>query len=116
MPHDEQISTRVSIGEIGRSLARLEAAQGRHEEKLDEIKEQTLKTNGYVGRHEERLNGLDREVRDLKGRRPGSHELKRASDRPDAITVNVPINAKTIAALLAAAAALAAAAWQGGLL
>jgi hypothetical protein len=60
----------MTIGEISRSLARLEESQSKQTVKLDEIKEQTVKTNGYVGRHEVRLAGLDREVRDLKRAHP----------------------------------------------
>lgn len=56
----------MTIGEISRSLARLEKSQSEQTVKLDEIKEETSKTNGYVGRHEVRLNGLDREIRDIK--------------------------------------------------
>lgn len=56
----------MNAWEIGRTLARLEEAQKTHGEKLDEIKEQTMKTNGFVGRHEVRLDGLDRELRDFK--------------------------------------------------
>lgn len=92
----------MAAGEVGRSLERIEASLWAHGQKIDDIKEQTAKTNGYVGRHEERLNGIDREMRDLK-RAPAHHAMKRASDRPDAITLNIPMNGKTIAALLVAA-------------
>lgn len=59
----------MQLGEIGRALERLEEGQRAHGDKLDEIKEQTLKTNGAIGRHEVRLNVLDREMRDLKRER-----------------------------------------------
>lgn len=49
----------MTIGEISRSLARLEKSQGEQTIKLDVIKEQTLKTNGFVARHEERLKVLE---------------------------------------------------------
>ncbi len=60
------MSDEMNSGEISRVLARLERGQAAHGAKLDEIREQTMKTNGYVGRHEERLTMLDRDVRDLK--------------------------------------------------
>lgn len=105
----------MTVGEIGRSLLRLETSQREQNEKLDEIKEQTAKTNGFVGRHEERLNGLDREVRDLKrGGHRTTHTLARQSDRPDATTFTIPNNVlKAIGVVLGAAIAAAIAAFLG---
>ncbi len=93
----------MAIGEIVRTLRRLESSQHEQNDKLDAIKAQTAKTNGFVGRHEERLNSLDREM----GRR--THPQDRAVDRGDAIAINVPMNAKTITTLLLVLAALIAA-------
>lgn len=107
----------MTIGEISRSLARLEKSQHEQTEKLDEIRDQTVKTNGYVGRHEERLNVLDREVRDIK-RLPRLHEMKRAEDKGGFITMQIPvglIDAKKIAAIVASVIAGLIAAWKAGL-
>lgn len=49
----------ITPGEISRSLKRLEDSQQRQTETLDEIKEQTTKTNG-------RVSGHDREIKDIK--------------------------------------------------
>lgn len=83
----------LSNGEIARALARLEKSQGEQNGKLDEIKAQTTKTNGIVIRHEEKLLSHDREIRDLKQRGPdGKHGFRRASDKPDAMTVTISRN------------------------
>lgn len=105
----------MTIGEISRSLARLERSQSEQTVKLDEIKSQTVKTNGYVGRHEERLNGLDREIRDLKGRRIYPHDQRRADDKPDAITFSIPTTKKTVAVVLSVAGGIIAAAFTAAL-
>lgn len=104
--HDDE--KRMSIGEIGRTLARLEESQRQQTEKLEEIRSQTTT---FVGRHEERLNGIDREIRDLKlARHPfvSSVSNARVTDRGDAIAINIPVNTKTIVALLLALAAIVA--------
>jgi uncharacterized coiled-coil protein SlyX len=105
----------MTIGEITRSLARLEKSQAEQTTKLDEIKTQTVKTNGYVGRHEVRLDGLDREVRDLK-RAPvvEDHSLTRVSDRTDAMTLTIPNKViKSVIAFLILALASAVASYFG---
>lgn len=111
----------MTIGEISRSLARLETSQREQIEKLDEIKDQTSKTNGYVGDHERRLNRLDEEVRDLKRPHQHHHDLKRSADRPNAITVSIPITKTSMTMLFTVvggiiAAALTAAARLFGLM
>jgi hypothetical protein len=64
-------------------------------ESLAKISEQVTKTNGRVNGHDQRFVGIDREIRELK--RPHAiHEAKRVTDRSDAITLNIPINAKTV--------------------
>ena len=109
----------MTIGEISRSLVRLEKSQGEQTIKLDEIKSQTVKTNGFVGRHEERLSVLDREVRDLKRARIVQHASRRASDNHELITLNIPTNKKaltlmfTVAGGMIASAFLAAAKLMG---
>ena len=94
----------MTIGEISRSLARLEKSQSEQTSKLDEIKEQTVKTNGYVGRHEVRLNGLDREMRDLK--REHQHAPPAVPDAGESFGVKInPGMWKLIAAALGAGGA-----------
>ena len=94
----------MTIGEISRSLARLEKSQSEQTSKLDEIKEQTVKTNGYVGRHEVRLNGLDREMRDLK--REHHHAPPAVPDAGESFGVKIsPGMWKLIAAALGAGGA-----------
>ncbi len=100
----------MTIGEISRSLARLEKSQYEQSVKLDEIQDQTSKTNGYVGRHEERLNGIDREIKDLKGRRVHPHAQLRAADKPDAITLNIPITKTSMTLMLSVVGGIIAAA------
>ena len=56
----------LSLGEIGRALTRLEQGQTSHGEKLDEIRAQTVKTNGFVGRHEERRAAQQRSIASLQ--------------------------------------------------
>lgn len=75
---------------------------------LRKIQEQTTKTNG-------RVDGHDREFADLKKHRVGTHEQRRASDTANAITINVPINSKTIIAIFASALAIAVMGWKSGL-
>ncbi len=83
----------MTIGEIGRSLARLEASQVEQNEKLDVIKEQTIKTNGTVGRHEVRLGVLDREMREMRRAHPPTpHQLPTlpvATNEGEAIQIKV---------------------------
>lgn len=105
----------MTTGEISRSLARLERSQHEQTVKLDEIKSQTVKTNGYVGRHEERLNGLDREILDLKGRRVHAHDQRRADDHHDAITFSIPTTTKTVTLVLTVAGGIIAAAFTAAL-
>ena len=100
----------MTIGEIARSLARLEASQREQTQKLDEIKEQTTKTNGSVLRHEDKLVAHDREIRDLKRSR-ATHELKRATDTAEAITLSIPTNKKALTVMLSTAGAIIAAAF-----
>src|SRR4051812_9795322 len=87
MPHQDE----MSIGEIGRSLTRLELSQKVQTEKLDEITEQTTRTNGNLIRHDEWLKRHDSEIRDLKRGQPdgGSHNLRRAADKKDALTFTI---------------------------
>ena len=56
----------LSLGEIGRALTRLEQGQTSHGEKLDEIRAQTVQTNGFVARHEERLAAQQRIIASLQ--------------------------------------------------
>lgn len=100
----------MTPGEIGRSLKRLEDSQAIQTQKLDEIKQQTTKTNGRVDR-------LEDDVVDLKRHhhRTGTHEQRRVGDSPNAITISIPINRQTIIALLSAAAAIAVMGWKAGL-
>lgn len=92
----------MTVGEIGRSLTRLETSQREQTEKLDAIKEQTTKTNGAVIRHEEKLQAHDREIRDLKrGVAPANsgHNLRRTADRKDAMTFTIARNTVISAAI-----------------
>jgi hypothetical protein len=102
----------MTPGEIGRSLKRLEDSQAFQTETLAEIKIQTTRTNG-------RVTAVERDVRDLKHeRRVEHHESKRATDRPDVITLSIPvgaINARTVTASVAAIIAGLVAAWKAGL-
>lgn len=105
----------MNIGEIGRSLTRLENSQREQNEKLDEIRDQTMKTNGTLLVHEERLKFL--ESRDRR-RAHHQHEMKRTSDRSDVITLNIPagvLDAKKMAAVVAGVLAGLVAAWKAGL-
>lgn len=112
-------SEDMTIGEIGRTLRRLEDSQSLQMTKLDEIKEQTTKTNGTVIRHEERLNSHDREIRDLKRSTPHpadsrQHTMRRAADQPGAMTLTVPKNTLiAIGVVLGTAIATAIAALLG---
>lgn len=79
------------------------------------ITKQTTETNGRMLRLESRADGHDIEFRDLK--RPDvQHPLQRATDSPNAITVNIPMNVKTIGVIVAFIIALAMAGWKAGLL
>ena len=106
----------MTNGEIARALARLEKSQDEQMVKLDEIKEQTTKTNGHVARHEDKLFAHDREIRDL--RRLRGHKLERQSDRSDVITLQIPaaaISPKMVALVVSAIASGLWAAWKAGL-
>lgn len=83
---------------------------------LRAIREQVTKTNGRVDRHDDRLTTMDGEISDLQQHRSGAHAMTRGSDRGDAITLNIPINAKAITALILAVIGLIAAAWKAGAL
>lgn len=100
----------MTIGEISRSLARLEQSQDKQTAMIAVIQTQTVKTNGYVGRHEERLNGLDREMRDIK-QTPRAHGLQRTTDRADAITLSIPTNKKALTVMLSVTGGIIAAAF-----
>jgi hypothetical protein len=94
----------ITIGEIGRRLAAMEATQReRHEEngaRLDRIDDKLAQINGRVGRGEERLNAHDRELRDVKRDRQAV-----IGDRREGESLTVRITPKMWAAL--------AAAWSG---
>jgi hypothetical protein len=112
------MSDEITIGEIGRSLVRLEESQKDQTLKLEEIKEQTTETNGSLIRHDEWLKRHDTEIRDLKRASVERHELKRTDDRPDVITLQIPagvLSAKTISMVLAAVVSGLVAAWKAGL-
>lgn len=104
----------MTVGEIGRSLTRLEESQRRQTDLLDEIKEQTTKTNGSVIRHEEWLKRHDTEFRDLKRGRAIKHGLDRQADRFDATTFTVPNNIlKALGIIIGTGIVAAIAAWFG---
>lgn len=106
------MSDEITIGEIGRAMERLEDSQRFQTDKIEKILLQTTATNG-------RVTALERDVRDIKRTRASvtsEHEQRRASDSPNVITVNIPINAKTIMAILAAAGTIAVMGWKAGLL
>lgn len=102
----------MAPGEIARSLNRLEKSQADQTETLGEIKEQTTKTNG-------RVTTLEREMRDLKrDHRVEHHDAKRATDRPDIITLSIPasmLSTRKITTVVAALIAGLIAAWRSGL-
>lgn len=75
---------------------------------LKEIQAQTTRTNG-------RVDGHDRDLIDLKRPRTGTHEQRRTTDTGNAVTINIPINTKTILAILSAIVALAMMGWKAGL-
>lgn len=106
------MSDEMTPGEIGRSLKRLEDSQAIQTKTLGEIKEQTTRTNG-------RVTTLERDVRDLKrDHRVEQHDQRRATDKPDAITVTIPagaINIKTVTMVTSGVIAGLLAAWKAGL-
>jgi hypothetical protein len=98
-------------GEIRRSLERLELSQHVQNEKLDAIKEQTTITNG-------RVTTLEREMRDIKHGHVRHDEMKRTSDSPEVITIQIPagaISAKTLTVIMSGVIAGLLAAWKAGL-
>lgn len=112
MPHPDD----MTIGEMGRTLERLEESQRQQTDKLDEIKEQTTATNGNLIRHDEWLKRHDTEIRDIKRGMPSgsAHSLRRASDKKDAMTFTVSRNTIiTIAIALGSFAAAMLAAFMG---
>ena len=102
----------ITVGEIARSLTRLEVSQRDQTEKLDVIKDQTTRTNG-------RVTALERDVRDLKhDPRMVRHDPTRTADRTDVITVQIPagvVSAKTITMVISGVLAGLLAAWKAGL-
>lgn len=115
------MSEDITLGEVGRSLKRLEVSQQLQTNTLDKIKEQTTRTNGRVDALERRVEtDIGRELRELKQtRRAAASDATLAPDRPDVITINIPagvISPKTIATIVAAVVTAALAAWKAGVL
>ena len=71
---------------------------------LADISKQTTATNGRVTTLETRMVGHDREFSDIKRNR--THRAEPA-EKSDAITIHVPMNGKTITAMIAALIAIA---------
>lgn len=106
----------IRLGEVVRSLARLENSQREQNDKLDEIREQTFKTNGTLLLHEQRLKDL--ESRDRRRAHHHQHEMKRTTDRPDMIALYIPAGAvspKVLALVISALVSGMIAAWKAGL-
>ena len=104
----------MTIGEVMRSLGRLEISQREQTAKLDNIDKQTTKTNSRVDRLETDVNSLKRD----RDPRTGRHDLKRADDRTDVITVQIPagvVSAKTVTFVVSSVLAGLIAAWKTGL-
>lgn len=97
----------------------LEKMDREHGEELREIRKQTTATNGRVTAIETKIDGHARELGRLNSAVfprtaiVDTVPARRATDKGDAIAINVPMNAKTITALILTLAALAAAAFGG---
>ena len=98
----------VTIGEVHRLLVSM---KDEHGEALTEIRRQTTATNGRVIAAETRLNGHDREIRDLKHRAVSQHQQRRASDRADAITLNIPTSKASLTLMLSVVGGIIASAF-----
>lgn len=106
------MSDEMQPGEIARSLGRLERSQHEQNRKLDEIKEQTTKTNGRVDKLEDFVEDFKRGVTTRHD------EMKRTTDSPKVITVQIPadaLDAKKIAVVISTVLAGLLAAWKAGL-
>jgi hypothetical protein len=101
----------MTPGEIARTLERIEAGQLQHGIKLDEIKEQTTRTNGRVDRLEDRAEHHARELGQLNSAvfpRSASHAPAPTPAPPveSGEFLSVRLSPKVWAAIYAAAGAL----------
>lgn len=86
------------------------AIKEEHGEALGEIRKQTTITNGRMIAAETRLTGHDNEIRDLKRSGMGRHHQRRSEDKPDAVTLNIPITKTSMTMLFTVAGGIIAAA------